>query len=318
MSVLVLKPGAMTTVQDAGRPGFRHLGVGGSGALDGFSSRVANLLVGNARRATLLEITLTGPTLRFERGARIALAGASIDAWVDDTSLPGWRPVDLPSGSELRLGTCRDGARSYLAVYGGFSVPLAMGSGSTDVRGGFGGFEGRALRSGDRLSLPSMAPDEPTQLHIARWWVDALADLDLTHPAVAPTLPGRDALAQPGELFARQWRVSAASDRQGLRLEGIALHAADASERLSAPVTPGTVQLPPDGQPIVLLGEAQTVGGYPCIGQVASADLPRLAQCRPGDGLRLVPIDRDAALARLRAQAQRLQRMALAIGARRR
>ena len=316
MSVRVLRGGPLSTVQDTGRHGFRHLGVGASGALDAFSARVANLLVGNTADAPVLEFTLAGPVLSFERGARIAITGAAIDAQVGEVALPGWRLIDLPAGSEVRFGACRDGARSYLAVAGGFNVPTIMGSCATDVRAGFGGAQGRALKTNDRLQFDASL--DISELKISPWWVDARPDIDLSQSAVVATLPARDATTNPAALFAREWRVAAASDRQGLRLEGPALQLADTRDRISAPVAPGTVQLPPDGRPIVLLGEAQTVGGYPCIGHVAAADLPRLAQCRPGDALRFVPIERDAALARLRAQAARLQRMALAISARRR
>lgn len=315
MRIAVLKPGAQTSIQDTGRHGWRHLGVGSAGALDAFSATLANRLVGNAADTALLEITLTGPTLRFDAAARIALTGADIDAHIDEGALPGWRPIDLPAGSELRLGPCRRGARAYLAVRGGFASDPVLGSRATDLRAGLGGYEGRALRAGDGLNgIESPTPVEA--LRIAPWWIDPCPDLDLSRPAVVHLLPGRDATTPGDAVFAKSWRVAAASDRQGLRLEGEALTLAQPGDRVSEPVLPGTVQLPPDGRPIVLLGEAQTVGGYPCIGHVAQADLPRLAQCRPGDALRFAPTDRPEALARHRAQQQRLARMELAIAAR--
>lgn len=314
MTLAVVKPGALTTVQDPGRTGFRHLGVGQGGALDAFSARVANLLVGNGDDAALLEITLAGPTLHFECGARIALAGASVEAHIGDLALPGWRPIEVPSESTLRIGRCLDGARAFLAIAGGFDVPRAMGSRATDVRGGFGGCEGRALRAGDRLAFAAHAVEA---VSVASWWIDPRPDLDLSVPALARLMAGHDALAAPHALFDSPWRVAAASDRQGLRIDGPPLQAAETRERVSAPVAPGTVQLPPDGLPIVLLGEAQTVGGYPVIGHVATADLPRLAQCRPGDTVRFAPIDRDGAIARLREQAQRIERMRIAVATKR-
>jgi biotin-dependent carboxylase-like uncharacterized protein len=314
VSLVAVKAGALTTVQDLGRRGFRHLGVGAAGALDTYSLQVANLLVRNKRGAAGLEITLSGPTLRFEKSATIAITGASIDAAIDGVALAGWRPIDVPAGSELKFGACRDGARSYLAIAGGVSVAAVLGSASTDLRAGFGGLEGRALRSGDRIEFPAGASIDA--LSIAAWWVDALPDLDLAHEAAVSVLPASDATAPHDALFAQAWRVSAASDRQGLRLEGPALQLADTRERLSAPVAPGAVQLPPNGKPIVLLGDAQTVGGYPCIGFVATADLPRLAQCRPGDALHFRPIDHAAAHRRLREQSQRLARMELAVAQR--
>src|SRR5690606_16365375 len=151
MNVQVLAPGLQATVQDAGRHGWRHLGVGRCGALDPYSHAVANLLVGNAADAPVLEFALAGPRRRFERAARIAIAGASCDARVGDLAIPGWRPVDLPAGSVLQPGRCVEGARAYLAVAGGWSVPGILGSASTDLRGGFGGLQGRALVAGDAL-----------------------------------------------------------------------------------------------------------------------------------------------------------------------
>lgn len=310
----VERAGALSTVQDAGRFGQRHLGVGAAGALDAFSATVANLLVGNAVDAALLECTLVGPTLRFTRAVRVALTGAPLDAEVDGVALPGWRPVELPAGSLLRLGACRRGVRSYVAVDGGIAVDMLLGSAATDLRAGFGGHAGRALRAGDRLTLAAAAHPF-AHIEIARWWIDPAPDLSFGDEQAVHVLPGHDETVPATALLHRRWRVSAQSDRQGLRLEGAPLQLADARDRVSEPVVPGTVQLPPDGTPIVLLAEAQTVGGYPRIGHVASADLPRLAQCRPGDGLRFMPIDPADARARWRAQAARLARIGLAIEA---
>ena len=316
MSVEVLAPGLATLLQDGGRPGLRRYGVATAGALDPWAFALANLLVGNAAGTGVLEITLSGPTLHFHAPARIALCGAAPDAEVDGVSVPGWRPVDLPAGSRLRLGRCRGGARGYLAVKGGFGVAPCLGSVSTDLRGGFGGIDGRPLRRGDRLPLAS--PHEASGLRIAPWWIDpAFDDRPAGAAPLVRVLAGSDATAPAGGLEAHAWRVAADSNRQGLRLQGPALASADPSDRVSEPVLPGTVQLPPDGQPIVLLADAQTHGGYPRIGHVIRADRPRLAQLRPGDALRFVPCTSDQAHQALREQRQRLQRIALAIHGRR-
>lgn len=315
MTVTVLKAGTLTTVQDAGRHGFRHLGVGSAGALDAYSSRVANLLVGNDANVALLEMTLTGPTLRFEHAARIAYTGAEIDASANGMALPGWRPIDLPAGTELRFAACRRGVRAYLAVAGGFDVPRVLGSASTDLRAGFGGCEGRALRAGEVLRLGGVVV-EVDALRIASWWIAPQPDFDPAHETLVHLMSGRDATSPADAITTQAWRVATASDRQGLRLEGPPLTLADARDRISEPVTPGTVQLPPDGQPIVLLADAQTIGGYPRIGHVASADLPRLAHCRPGDVLHFTMIDAVEAQSRWRAQQQRLTRIELAIAQR--
>jgi antagonist of KipI len=316
MTIRVLAPGALTTVQDGGRDGYRHLGVGGTGALDAYSHAVANVLVGNRRDAAALEITLAGPRLRFERAARIALSGADIDAYCDGRAIPAWRPVSIQAGATLAFGACRRGARAYLAVAGGIDVPTVLGSASTDLRGGFGGVEGRALVAGDALQVVSDGATAVDALRVARWWIDPSPDLAFDTPAIVRVLPGSDTVAPAGVLFDEQWRVAAASDRQGLRLEGEMLRPANPGERISEPVAPGTLQLPPDGRPIVLLADAQTHGGYPRIGHVIRADRPRLAQLRPGDRLRFQPCDRAQALDAWRDRCHRLARIEVAISTR--
>lgn len=326
MSVRVLAPGLLTTLQDSGRNGWRHLGVGSAGALDGFSHAVANRLVGNASDALVMEISLQGPRLHFDRAARIALCGADIDAETDGVSLPGWRPVSLPAGSTLALGACRRGARMYLAVAGGFVVPRVLGSASTDLRGGLGGMRGRALAAGDVLPvavLPTSVPstsdphdDAAQEIKIAPWWIDPTPDLDFDQPAIIRVLPGRDALDPGDALFGQAWAVGAASNRQGLRLKGAALSLQKPREPVSEPVAPGTIQLPPDGGPIVLLADAQTHGGYPRIGHAIGADRPRLAQLRPGDVVRFQPCTPRQARRLACEQRQRMARIELAISTR--
>ncbi len=314
MTVRVLAAGMLTTLQDGGRHGLRHLGVGTAGAVDPWSHALANLLAGNADGAATLEITLSGPLLRFDAPARIVLCGARIDAHVDDIAIPMARPVDLPAGSLLQLGACRDGARSYLAVEGGFAVPAVLGSAATDLRGGFGGMRGRALANGDVLPLGKRRTREVAALRIAPWWVDG-APSDDPFPNIR-VLAGEASTAPADALFATPWKVDAASDRQGLRLAGDALAIADTRERISEPVFPGTVQLPPDGRPIVLLADAQTHGGYPRVAHAIRADWPKLAQLRPGDMLTFQRCTLQEARAALAAQRQRFARIALAIAAR--
>ncbi len=314
MSVRVLAAGMLTTLQDSGRRGLRHLGVGTAGAVDPWSHALANLLAGNAGDAATLEITLSGPLLRFDVPARIALCGARIDARIDDIAVPMARPVDLPAGSLQQLGACRDGARSYLAVEGGFAVPAVLGSAATDLRGGFGGMRGRALANGDVLPLRRRCTREVGTLRIAPWWVDG-APSDDPFPNIR-VLAGEAPTAPADALYTTPWKVDAASNRQGVRLAGEALALVDTRERISEPAFPGTVQLPPDGHPIVLLVDGQTHGGYPRIAHAIRADWPKLAQLRPGDMLTFQPCTPQEAHAALAAQRQRLARLALAVAAR--
>lgn len=324
MSVHVLAPGLLTTLQDDGRHGWRHLGVGSAGALDAFSHAIANRLVGNVGPMPTLEVSLNGPRLRFDRAARIALCGAAIDAEADGVALPGWRRIDLPADSTLALGACRRGARAYLAIAGGFAAPTVLGSASTDLRGGFGGMRGRALAAGDVLPVASGAAPPAAALAIASWWIDPTPDLDFDRPAIVRVLPGRDAPDPADALFAQPWRVAPASNRQGLRLKSLprtrsgtgALRLPHAHDPVSEPVTPGTIQLPPDGDPIVLLADAQTHGGYPRIGHAVRADWPRLAQLRPGDAVHFQRCTPQDARRLACEQRQRLARIGYAIAAR--
>jgi antagonist of KipI len=302
----VLTPGLQTTVQDHGRNGWRHLGVARAGALDPFALELANRLVGNEDGLAVLEITLHGPTLRLREPARIALAGAPIDAHWNDIALPTGRPVQLPPG-ELKLAGMRHGARSWLAVAGGFDAPRVMDSRSTDLRGGFGGLEGRVLRAGDRLAVGDAVVPALDTPQIAKWWIDE-SDTRQGLPIrfVASPDPGAYAL-EP-----HRWTVSVRSDRQGLRLEGTALPCSQGSG-VSEPVAVGTVQLPPDGQPIVLLADAQTVGGYARLGYVISCDLPRLAQARPGATMQFTAVTAHEARRLDRERRQQHARTAIAI-----
>lgn len=316
MSIRVLAPGLLTTIQDLGRHGSRHLGVGNAGALDAYSHSVANLLAGNPISAPTLEITLAGPRLAFESAAVIALCGAQIDASIDGIPMPGWRRVRVPAGALLQFGACRRGARAYLAVAGGFVVDTILGSASTDLRGGFGGLDGRALAAGDVLAMTGATRPNVIEIEIAPWWIDPSPDLEFASPPLVRVLPANDRTSPADALFKTQWRVSSASNRQGLRLEGDALEIDDTRERISEPVAPGTLQLPPDGRPIVLLADAQTHGGYPRIGHAIRADWPALAQLRAGDAVHFVPCTAAAARGARQAQAQRLARIAVAVSAR--
>ncbi|WP_460813589.1 5-oxoprolinase subunit PxpB [Luteimonas pelagia] len=316
----VLAPGLLTTVQDAGRRGWRHLGVGLAGALDPDAAALANGLVGNPPGAAVLEATLQGPMLRLHRPTRIAICGGTVEARFEDAgghahAVPAQRPVDLPAGL-LHLVAVTSGVRAWIAFAGGIDVPLMLGSRATDLRGGFGGVAGRALKRGDRLVLGD-AP-APTPVDVPRatsWWIDPAHDVPAHAPIRFVPADAGDAATVHG-LATRAWRVEPRSDRQGLRLAGEAL-ATDGVDRISGPVAPGTIQLPPDGQPIVLLADAQTTGGYPRLGAVVGSDLARLAQARPGDTLRFEPVDAAGARALATAHRARLARLRWAIAARR-
>ncbi len=294
----VLAPGQLTTVQDGGRRGLQGLGVTPGGAADTLALRVGNWLVGNPAGAAALELTWTGPQLAFAAETLIALTGAAADAHCGGSPVPGWRPVWMAAGSRLSIGALSGGARAYLCVQGGIRVPPVLGGYGTDLRGRFGGLNGRALARGDRLDLAAQPPRYPrlraglaagAGFSAPAWQVSMWRDN--TSPDAAPIrlLPGADqprlSVADRTTLFSSTFGVLPESDRQGLRLAGTALHLT-VPRRRSAGVCPGVMQLTPDGRPILLLADCQTTGGYPVIGVAARIDQPRLAQLRPGDRVR--------------------------------
>lgn len=312
MSLVVLAPGALTTVQDYGRTNWRHLGVALAGAMDPGAMAVANALVGNAFDAAVLEITLRGPTLALTAPLRLALVGAAVEAQFESSdgvpqSVPSGRPLTLPPGT-LRLGPLKRGNRAWLAVAGGIAVPLVLGSRSTDLRGGLGGYEGRALRRDDCLSLGPPVAADLVMPEVPRWWIAP----EHGEAAEAPIRFVPSAHEAAPMLAPRAWRVSTRCNRQGVRLDGPALPSMPGDE-VSAAVAPGTIQLPPDGHPIVLLADAQTVGGYPRLGHVIRADLARLAQRPPGSPIRLQPCTAATASYLWREQRTQRQRLLYAI-----
>ena len=319
MSIEVIKPGPLSSLQDLGRTGVQRFGVIASGVMDEWSHRWANLLAGNANDEASLEITLMGPSLLFHQDALIAIVGADLSPRIGEQAVPMAEPVRVAAGSRLDFGRRVFGCRTYLAVHGGFAVPPVMGSRSTYLRAGFGGWQGRALRKGDRLPIAA----------------DALgpADLPAVQPLKVPPHPARHdraIRAIPGQQWARfsaqaqaRWFdapfvVNLNSDRMGYRLDGPGLALAAPLEMISEAVAFGTVQVPPDGQPIVLMADRQTTGGYPKIASVASVDLPLLAQRVPGETLRFervtldeaqaLYLEREAEFARLRHQNPSLNR----------
>jgi biotin-dependent carboxylase-like uncharacterized protein len=286
----VLDPGVLTTVQDAhGRPPAGRYGVAAGGALDVPAALTANALVRNPVDAAMLEITIGGLRIQFSVDAAIGFAGADLRARLGDTPVAPGTSLLARAGAELAFGEPRAGARAYLAVAGGFDVPVVLGSRSTDLRGGFGGFDGRALVAGDRVPVAS-----PRDLGGRHSWQSAMPTATDPQAAVR-ILPGPHADRFAGDalerLCAGAWHVAAEADRMGYRLEGEPLRLAGEPELPSLGMPLGAVQVPGDGRPIVLLADRQPTGGYPVIGVVIRADIRLLAQRVPGDPVRFERTD---------------------------
>lgn len=279
----VLDGGVATTVQDLGRAGHRRFGVSPAGVLDPVAAAAANAAAGNAPGAAVLECTIVGPALRFLRPVRFAIAGADLGAVLERSDLGDWpvpraTAVLARAGNVLRLEGRRRGCRAYVAFAGGIDVPVLLGSRSTDLTASFGGHEGRALRPGDRLAVGTAAIE---------------ARVSSAGPAIADDARVRVILGPQDDHFApdtverflaSEWLVATTSDRAACRLAGPRLEHSGPSEVASEGMVPGSIQVPPDGQPIVMLADGPTTGGYPKIATVVSSDLARLAQLVPGSG----------------------------------
>ena len=309
MSVSILKPGLLSSLQDAGRPGHAALGVGRAGAMDGPAWQLANALVGNQRGEATIECTLVGPSLRFEHAAVIALTGAVTAAYVNSQPIPMWTRCFLPAGSVLQLGGMAHGCRAYLAVRGGFDVTPILGSRSSDLHARLGYEHGRALRAGDVLPIGAAALPAGKDVRPLHWSLDPQPWFDFDRRPLA-LLRGShwSQLDEASQhyLSGGNFVLSKDSNRTASRLDGHVLHLRSPLELISEAALPGTLQLPPSGQPIALLAEAPVTGGYPRIGQIATVDLPRLAQLRPGDTVCFHESTLDEALMRLAARQQRL------------
>jgi antagonist of KipI len=286
VSIRVLRPGLLTTLQDNGRHGLQHVGLCPGGAMDPVALAIANALVGNEAGEAALEITVIGPELSFEEDTLVAVCGAEFKG-----AFPHNRPVLARGGTRFNVGRALRGARAYLAVAGGFAIEPVLGSRSTYLPGRFGGFEGRALKHGDELPLRDpdasarFARQKKTHDGTVKWSAPphTLPDREpiLVHVLEGQHFASFDSNAQRA-FFDTVWKIAPESNRMGFRLAGPALVRSEQSEILSGPTTLGSIQVPANGTPIALMADHQTTGGYPRIAEIVSADVPRLAQLAPG------------------------------------
>jgi antagonist of KipI len=308
-SVYVVKPGLLTTVQDRGRWGSQSFGVSVSGAMDVYSHRLANALAGNDADAATLEVTIAGPELEFDDARTVAVTGAVFDVTVDDRPIPLRSAVEVSAGSIMRFGRRLRGSRAYVAVAGGIATPSVFGSRATHLPSGMGGLDGRALRSGDRLPLGP----PPRAFRLVR-------RPRISESSAAWTLPdGRAALrVLPGPQLDRflpaawealqssPYNVASDSNRMGYRLVGPSLDTGRTLDVISDATPTGALQVPASGQPILLMADRQTTGGYPKIASVISADISVAGQLGPGDTITFVACSAQEALAALIAQERSL------------
>jgi allophanate hydrolase len=305
----VLDPGLHTTVQDLGRIGYQALGVPVSGALDGFALRLGNALVGNSPEKAALEILYRGPALEVEADSvRIAVAGIGAAMALEGERgqvMPAWQSASLVRGDVFRIVLGADSVCAYLVVEGGIAVPPVLGSVSTYLRAGLGGFEGRTLRRGDLVPIASGRASDRAEQHLPP--LPATAD----RPIRVILGPQQEYFTEEAvaALLDAEFRVSTSADRMGMRLDGPRLHHRDGWDIVSDAIATGAIQVPGSGQPILLLADHQTTGGYPKIATVISADLSAVGRRRPGDKLRFEAVSVAEAEQLARDEEQRLTQL---------
>lgn len=295
MTIQVLRPGLLTTVQDLGRFGFQNSGIVVGGAMDSYSLRIANMLVGNDWGEGCLEVTLFGLTIQFTEHTLIAITGANLQPMIDQQPVQMWRPFIVEKDSVLTFQSAVKGCRAYVALAGGIDIPKVMESKSTYIPAQLGGFLGRPLQQGDQLDTNELNTSNQRifnqLLHLpAAWWVNPHAWYPHNGLNNIRVLTGSDASYFDNKslhaFFNDTYTITPDADRMGYRLSGTPLTLTEPFEKLSEGVTSGTVQVPPNGQPIVLMADRQTTGGYPIIAQVISADIAKLAQLQPMQHIR--------------------------------
>ncbi len=306
MSMKIRFPGALTTIQDAGRFGFQHMGVSPSGAMDILSMEQANALAGNPQGEAVLEFTLAGPMLTFTRDTIVGLSGADMDMKLNGTPVSPGTSFPVHAGDELISGFARRGCRAYLSVQGGFDVPVIMGSRSTNLKCGLGGFHGRALQAGDELPFRKEAD-------ISSFTPRALPVSMPEGELVIHVIPGPqdDYFTGKGNqtFYKETYKITENSDRMGYRLAGPLVESQAGVDIISDGIVFGSVQITPDGMPIIMMADHQTTGGYAKIATVISSDLPLLGQLKPGDSLRFEKISMEKAQESYRNMIKQIREM---------
>ncbi|MFC7062025.1 biotin-dependent carboxyltransferase family protein [Halobacillus seohaensis] len=289
----IVKDGLLTTIQDLGRTGYQKYGVIASGSMDTYAHRIANLLVGNDEHEATIETTLLGPVIKFQKNTLISICGGDLSPTIDGQQVGMWKSIFVKSGALLKFGRPQSGCRSYIAIAGGMDIAKVMESHSTYIRAKIGGYEGRALQTDDEISLRS-SPDYQfetgssnfveTDWAIAAHMIPNYSSRPVISLINGPQYEWFDEKSKHS-LYSEAFKVSSQSDRMGYRMNGPTLSLQNSKELISEAVAFGSIQVPPDGNPIILLADRQTTGGYPKIGQVASIDLPILCQMKPGEQL---------------------------------
>lgn len=314
MSLTIIKPGILDTIQDLGRAGYSRLGINPGGAMDRYAAQVANMLVGNDTLEAVIEIHFPGAQFLFEQNTLISITGGDFNAMLNDEPVPLWHPVVVRKNAVLHFPGLQYGGRCYLAIHGGLSLNKWLNSYSTHLKAGAGGFHGRKLEKGDEIPFREsriyfaglLKPGR--EFEVLKWKVDT--GNTYRHPNEIYIIKGNewDQLTPQSQehMLEDNFIIHPFSDRMGYQLKGVDLKRAHHTEMVSSGVSFGTIQLLPNGQLIVLMADHQTTGGYPRVGHVISAHLPKLAQLRPSDCIHFKITDIATAENLLIAQQQEL------------
>lgn len=290
--IVIVNPGIYTTIQDRGRWGYQEFGMPVTGAMDDYSIRVANILVGNDEYDAVLETTLNGPEISFNIDAIVAITGANMVPRVNGNIVPMWRSFKLSKGDVLSFGMARQGTRGYIAFAGGLDIPAVMGSLSTFVRGGIGGFEGRKLKSNDEINLrnSNISFEEGFNRVVPLKYVPTYNQNCRVRAILGPQ---DDCFTEESieKFFGSEYEVTSETDRMGYRLSGPILEHKAGADIISDGINLGSIQIPGHGMPIVMMADRQTTGGYTKIATIISVDMPLIAQLKPGDKVHFEKID---------------------------
>ncbi|MDD4599910.1 KipI antagonist [bioreactor metagenome] len=301
----VIESGLLTTVQDLGRWGYQKFGVPVAGAMDGYSLRLANRLVGNQDNAAGLEVTMMGPTLAFCRSACVAVTGGDLSPQINGQDIAMWETVAVEAGDILSFAGLESGCRAYIAIAGGIEVPVVMGSRATYLRGKLGGFQGRQLRKGDCLEVGRSNSEVTIGSRVPAGLIPEYGE-DYRVRVVLGPQDDYFTVESIAAFLAAPYIVTLEADRMGYRLEGAKIPHKAAADIISDGISLGSIQVPGHGRPIVMLADRQTTGGYTKIATVISSDIPMLAQAKPGDRVRFSQITVAEANSILRTMEEKL------------
>ncbi len=311
-TITVIDGGLLTTVQDLGRHGYQRYGVPVSGAMDQYAMRIGNILVGNDEGSAVLEITLLGPTLMFSSKTRVAITGSDLGATVDGNPIGSWRSIDIPKGSTMSFRGGTSGVRGYLAISGGIDVPKTMGSRSTSIRESIGGYAGRPLGKGDRISTFGSLSNLPL-ITVSKQHQYDYSDIQQVRVILGPQ---EENFTKNGvETFlSESYKISNDSNRIGIRLVGPKISHKVSADIISDGTTFGSVQIPGDGMPIILMADRGTTGGYAKIATVITPDLWKVSQVHPGSSLTFKPVSVEKAIAIYRKRETEITDLKVLIG----